>query len=107
MEPFGVRTTLVEPGMVRTSFYSSAHRAPAQEAYAANPAIMRGDGVPVDQMPGDQAKVAAAMIDAAAQDVPPRRLLLGSDAYSYVHAALTDRLAAAEAQKDLAPTTDV
>ena len=106
LEPFGIRTTLVEPGMVRTSFFSAVQRARPHEAYASNPAIMRGDGVPVETMPGDQAKVVAAMIDAAGLDVPPRRLLLGSDAYSHVHAALSDRLAAVEAQKDLARSTD-
>ncbi|MGP4028301.1 SDR family oxidoreductase [Actinomadura sp. 3N407] len=107
LEPFGVRTILVEPGMVRTSFYSAVQRAAVHAAYASNPAIMRGDAVPVEDMPGDQAKVAAAMIDAAGLDAPPRRLLLGSDAYGRVHAALSDRLADVEAQKDLAHSTDV
>lgn len=57
-------------------------------------------------MPGDQAKVVAAMIDVAEADNPPRRLLLGSDAYGLVHAALADRLAAFEAQRDVAHSTD-
>jgi len=29
--PFGVRTTLVEPGMIRTSFYETAIRVPMSE----------------------------------------------------------------------------
>jgi len=37
----------------------------------------------------------------------PRRLLLGSDAYTLVHEALTARLTALEAQKQLAYSTDV
>jgi hypothetical protein len=39
-------------------------------------------------MPGDQSKVVAAMIDVAEADDPPRRLLLGSDAYGLVHGPL-------------------
>jgi NAD(P)-dependent dehydrogenase (short-subunit alcohol dehydrogenase family) len=56
VEPFGIRTTLVEPGMIRTSFYEAAQRAPELEAYANNPAIRRGD-TRLEDMPGDQAKV--------------------------------------------------
>ena len=38
---------------------------------------------------------------------PPRRLLLGSDAYRLVHAALAARLAEVEGQRDQAAATDV
>lgn len=47
------------------------------------------------------------MIDAACSPDPPRRLLLGSDAYRLVRQALAGRLAGVETQKDLAATTDV
>ncbi len=47
------------------------------------------------------------MITSAHGDVAPKRLLLGSDAYRLVHAALTERLAALEAQKDIALSTDL
>ncbi|WNV75183.1 SDR family NAD(P)-dependent oxidoreductase [Geodermatophilus sp. DSM 44513] len=40
VEPFGIRTTLVEPGMIRTSFYYAAERTPVHPAYADHP----GDG---------------------------------------------------------------
>ncbi|WP_329521335.1 hypothetical protein [Spirillospora sp. NBC_01491] len=63
--------------------------------------------IPLEDMPGDQAKVVAAMIDVAEAADPPRRLLLGSDAYALVHAAMVERLAAVEAQKDVAYSTDV
>jgi NAD(P)-dependent dehydrogenase (short-subunit alcohol dehydrogenase family) len=105
VEPFGIRTTLVEPGMIRTSFYESGERTPVLPVYADNPAISRGR-TPVENMPGDQAKVVAAMIDVGDADDPPRRLVLGSDAYRLVHAALADRLAAVEAQRDTASSTD-
>ena len=58
-------------------------------------------------MPGDQAKVVTAMIDVAHMDDPPQRLLLGSDAYTWVRATLSERLAAVESQKDVAYSTDI
>ena len=59
VEPFGIRTTLVEPGMVRTPFFQAAVREPQHPAYDGNPALRRTD-VPLTDMPGDQRKVAAA-----------------------------------------------
>jgi NAD(P)-dependent dehydrogenase (short-subunit alcohol dehydrogenase family) len=103
--PFGIHTTLVEPGMIRTSFYDVVQRTTPLPAYADHPAIARGE-IPVDLMPGDQVKVVAAMIAAGDADDPPRRLLLGSDAYALVHGAISARLAEVEAQRDSAPATD-
>jgi hypothetical protein len=40
------------------------------------------------------------------QSPAPKRIALGSDAYAAIHKALTERLAALEAQKDLALSTD-
>ena len=105
VEPFGIRTMLVEPGMIRTTFYQAATRVPDVPAYQDTP--VDRDALPTEEMPGDQAKVVAAMIDAALSPDPPRRLLLGSDAYRLVHAALAGRIADVEAQQDLASTTDV
>jgi NAD(P)-dependent dehydrogenase (short-subunit alcohol dehydrogenase family) len=106
VEPFGIRTTLVEPGMIRTSFYDAAGRASALPAYAANPAISRGT-IPVEDMPGDETAVVRAMIEAADSPAPARRLVLGSDAYRLMHAAMAERLAEVEAQADVAGRTDI
>jgi NAD(P)-dependent dehydrogenase (short-subunit alcohol dehydrogenase family) len=103
--PFGIHTTLVEPGMIRTSFYDVVGRTEPLPAYDDHPAITRRR-IPVEQMPGDQAKVVAAMIEAGDADEPPRRLLLGSDAYALVHGALTARVAEIEAQEATAGRTD-
>lgn len=102
--PFGIQTVLVEPGMVRTGFYEATTRVPASEPYRNGPA----DRVPLplEQMPGDQRKVVAVMIDAVLSLEPPPRLLLGSDAYRVVTTALADRLAAAKTQKAVAESTD-
>ncbi len=106
VEPFGVHTTLIEPGMIRTPFSANAIREPENEAYADNPAILRTD-IPLGEMRGDEGKVVAAMMDLAELEHPPRRQLLGSDAYAMVRDALTQRLADVEAQRELAFTTDV
>jgi NAD(P)-dependent dehydrogenase (short-subunit alcohol dehydrogenase family) len=105
VEPFGIRTTLVEPGMIRSTFYQAATRVPVSPPYRGTPADRAP--IPLEQMPGDQAKAVAAMIDAGLASDPPRRLLLGSDAYRLVHDALAARLAGVEAQKDRAAATDV
>ncbi len=105
VEPFGIHTTLVEPGMIRTSFYEAATRVPVSEPYQGGPADRKP--IPLEQMPGSQTRVVAAMIEAALSENPPRRLLLGSDAYGLVTHALNERLATFERQRAVAFSTDV
>ena len=105
VEPFGIRTMLVEPGMIRSTFYEAATRVPVSPPYRGT--LADRTPVPLEQMPGDQAKVVAAMIDAALAPDRPRRLLFSSDAYRLVHDALGARLAGVEAQRDDASSTDV
>ncbi|MDX6356164.1 MAG: hypothetical protein QOF98_3067 [Streptomyces sp.] len=109
-EPFGIHTTLIEPGMVATDFYGSADIAPSQlPAYAGTQAADFTHGnssVPLEAMPGDPRKVAEAMIRIGDLSDPPRRQLLGSDAYGLVHDALTSRLQAVETQRETAFSTD-
>jgi NAD(P)-dependent dehydrogenase (short-subunit alcohol dehydrogenase family) len=103
--PFGIHTTLVEPGMIRTGFYEAATRVPVSEPYRGGPADRKP--IPLEQMPGSQTRVVAAMIEAALSENPPRRLLLGSDAYRLVTEALNERLATFERQRAVAFSTDV
>lgn len=100
----GIATTLVEPGGFRTDADNrSVDAAAALPAYAElRDQVLRQFSEPM----GDPAKLAAAVIAAADMAQPPRRLLLGSDAYEAVHAALTARLGEVEAQRDSASTTD-
>ena len=105
VEPFGIHTTLVEPGMIRTGFYEAATRVPMSEPYRGGPADRKP--IPLEQMPGSQTRVVAAMIEAAQSENPPRRLLLGSDAYRLVTEALNERLATFERQRAVAFSTDV
>jgi len=103
--PFGIHTVLVEPGMIRTSFYEAATRVPVSEPYQGGPADRKP--IPLEQMPGSQTRVVAAMIEAVLSEHPPRRLLLGSDAYRLVTEALNERLATFERQRAVAFSTDV
>ena len=91
--------------MIRTSFYEAATRIPVSEPYQGGPADRKP--IPLEQMPGSQTKVVSAMIEAALSENPPRRLLLGSDAYRLITGALTDRLATFERQRAVAFSTDV
>ncbi len=49
--PFGIHTTLVEPGMIRTSFYEAATRVPVSEPYRGGPADRKP--IPLEQMEGE------------------------------------------------------
>lgn len=110
VEPFGILTTLIEPGMVATDFYASADVAPSEvAAYAGTQAAAFTHGessVALEDMPGDPRKVAEAMIHIGELAEPPRRQLLGSDAYRLVSDALQARLDAVQAQREFAMTTD-
>ena len=102
--PFGIRTVLVEPGMVRTSFYDAAQRVPLSEPYRGGAADF--PEIPVDEMPGSQSGVAHAIVEAALSDEPPLRLLLNSDAYEAVTTTLRERLDELEAQRASAYAAD-
>lgn len=102
--PFGIHTMLVEPGMVRTSFYDAAEQVPLSMPYRGGPADV--PPVPVEDMAGSQSGVAHATIEAALSDSPPRRLLLNSDAFEWVTDALRQRLADFEGQRDVALSAD-
>jgi hypothetical protein len=90
--------------MIRTSFYEAATRVPVSEPYHGGPADRRP--IPLDQMPGSQTKVVAAMIEVGLSERAPRRLLLGSDTYGLVTDALKARLSTFERQKAVAFSTD-
>ena len=108
--PFNIQTTIVEPGGGRTAIFDAGRLvpAPALSAYAGTPArqtrefLESGTYVP----PGDPIKMMQAVIDSVELAEAPKRLALGSDAYSRIHEVLTKRLADLEAQKEIALSTD-
>jgi NAD(P)-dependent dehydrogenase (short-subunit alcohol dehydrogenase family) len=104
VEPFGIRTTLIEPGMVRTGFFDAATRVPVSAPYRGGPADR--EAIPVAEMTDSQENTVAGVIRAAVSPNPPRRLVLGSDAWQMMTGALGERLAEVEAQRDNAATAN-
>lgn len=104
-EPFGIRTTLIEPGMVRTGFFDAATRVPVSAPYLGGPADQ--EPIRVEEMPDSQENTVAAIIRAAGSANPPRRLVLGSDAWQLMTGTLRQRLADIEAQRGNAATADI
>ncbi|WP_246797176.1 SDR family oxidoreductase [Burkholderia perseverans] len=107
---FGIDVTLVEPGASRTGFGAAIVMSEPDPVYENTGAgefrrMVAAGGLAF--WPGDPRKVALAIIASTEQMPAPKRLTLGSDAYQMVHQALTERLAALEAQKELAYSTDV
>jgi NAD(P)-dependent dehydrogenase (short-subunit alcohol dehydrogenase family) len=110
LAPFKIGVTIVEPGGARTNFrFGGAQVGRKMEAYEGTPAGM------VHRMledtsrlpPGDPARMAQIMIDSVDQEPAPKRIALGSDAFTAIHKALTDRLAVLEGQRELAFSTDL
>lgn len=94
--PFGIKVTLVEPGNFRTEFAGDANMRPAAPLEAYRPAI-----APIEEFlygqngrqPGDPAKAAEAMIAVVDDPKPPRRLVLGADAYNVLDSIMAVRMA--------------
>ncbi len=107
--PFHIEFTIVEPGPAKTNFGAGLVMAPALAAYAPTPAgdLRRALEANAFPLPGDPAKMVQAMLDSVDRHPAPKRLTLGSGAYTQVRAALVDRLAVLDAQKDLAFSTDL
>jgi NAD(P)-dependent dehydrogenase (short-subunit alcohol dehydrogenase family) len=82
--PFGIKTTLVEPGYFRTELLEPASTTwpdSTIEDYAQRSAALRSafEGVNGKQ-PGDPKKLADALIKIASEAEPPKRWLAGADA---------------------------
>lgn len=92
---FGIKVTLVEPGNFRTEFAGDVNVRPTQPLQAYRSVIAPIEDFLYGQngrQPGDPAKAAEAMIAVVEDKTPPRRLVLGPDAY-----AVLDRTYAARA----------
>jgi NAD(P)-dependent dehydrogenase (short-subunit alcohol dehydrogenase family) len=107
---FGIGVTIVEPGAIGTDFAGRSKEMPdALPDYKGTPAasVRRAVEAGFLRYPGDVAKMAAAILDAATSKEAPLRLTLGSDAYRLIRGGLTARLADLEDQKDVAASTDM
>ncbi|EOC1336803.1 SDR family oxidoreductase [Cronobacter dublinensis] len=105
---FGIDFLLVEPGPTATTFAAGLDIADALPVYndtdAGNlrNALTRGEFA----IKGDARKCVAAIIAAADAANPPLRLPLGSTAYQNIETALSQRLDALRAMKNVAYSAD-
>ncbi len=105
VEPFGIRTTVVNPGFFRTELISE------KSMIYANPSIHDYDERRAEQeawwkaqaglQPGDPAKLAQALLRIAGGERPPRRFLAGVDAIALAEQKAEDLQAQADAYRDL------
>ena len=105
VEPFGITTTIVNPGFFRTDLLtqgSAAYAAPSIADYADRHAervqwyeSMNG------QQAGDPAKLAHALITIASQKQPPGRFIAGADAIAIAEQKAKDLQEQANAFRDL------
>jgi len=109
LAPLNIGVTIIEPGGARTNFrFGGAQLGTPMDAYKGTPAAMVHTMMKDTSRlpPGDPAMMAKVMIESVEQNPAPKRIALGSDAYGMIHKALSDRLSALQAQKDLAFSTD-
>ena len=106
--PFGIDFLLVEPGPTGTNFGAGLSRAEPMPAYDKTPVgdVRRGLEDGSFAIKGDAGKTVAAIIEAMDAECPALRLALGSSAYGSIETALSARLAAVKAQKDVALAAD-
>jgi NAD(P)-dependent dehydrogenase (short-subunit alcohol dehydrogenase family) len=99
---FGIQTTLVEPGAIRTDFGTSGILSPAMDAYSEGPVgMLRKMAIDGYSAPGDPARMAKAIVETFEAEAAPPRLALGRDVYGYIKAALTRRLDQLEAYSNV------
>ena len=105
LEPFGIHTTVVNPGFFRTELLTkeSTNYAPASiDDYAERNAAMRELYESMNgKQPGDPAKLAQALLTIADQEQPPFRFIAGADAIAQAEAKLAERQQQIDAYRDL------
>jgi NAD(P)-dependent dehydrogenase (short-subunit alcohol dehydrogenase family) len=103
--PFGIHTTIVNPGFFRTELLSeqSTHYAEASiaEYDERRAALLVAWKSTHGKQAGDPAKLAQALLTLAAQEPPPRRFLAGADAIATAEQKIADLRADIESNRQL------
>jgi len=105
---FGIEATLVQPAGARTNFIGGMVRGEPLDVYADTIVGERRRALASPNYPVklDPEKAVDAIIASTDMSPAPKRLTLGGSAYTFVHAALTERIATLESQKDAAFAAD-
>ena len=105
LEPYGIRTTVVEPGFFRTELLvdaSTTWPVPTIDDYAERTTATIAAWKSMNgQQTGDPAKLARALLTIADQDQPPLRFVAGADAITGAEAKAKELLAQADASRAL------
>lgn len=116
--PFGIKTTIADPGGIRTGFvihngrFGEPMAVYQDQASGKMISMMKGEvpGIDLSMLEklvyGDPDKMAQAILQRVDQGEGPLRMPLGSDAYHDIRAALVKRLEELDAQRELAFSTD-
>jgi NAD(P)-dependent dehydrogenase (short-subunit alcohol dehydrogenase family) len=105
--PLGIKVTVLEPGGMQTDWAGSSMSVPPisdpyQPTVGRAAAMHNAETLAL----GDPAKVAQVVLQVAAMDDPPLRLILGSEAYAYATAAARTQAESDERWHDLTVSTD-
>jgi len=103
--PFGITTTIVNPGFFRTELLEPAsvtYAEPSIEDYAERTAEqLKWWQAQSGQQGGDPAKLAKALVTIASDAQPPRRFIAGTDAIATAEQKVADLQAQIAAYRDL------
>jgi len=105
VEPFGIQTTIVEPGFFRTDLLEKESTTYAElsiDDYAERTAQTRPAWEAMSgKQGGDPAKLANALVTIVDQQKPPLRWVAGADAVATVEQKANDLLSQVDAYRDL------
>jgi NAD(P)-dependent dehydrogenase (short-subunit alcohol dehydrogenase family) len=103
--PFGITTTIVNPGFFRTELLtkeSVTYAEPSLEDYADRTAEqLRWWEAQSGQQPGDPAKLGCALVAITGEEPPPHRFIAGADARGLAEQTVADLQAQIEAYRDV------
>jgi len=102
--PFGISTTIVNPGFFRTELLEPAsvtYAEPAIADYAGTADQVKWWKAQSGQQGGDPAKLARALVTIASAAQPPRRFIAGADAIATAEQKVADLQAQIAAYRDL------
>jgi NAD(P)-dependent dehydrogenase (short-subunit alcohol dehydrogenase family) len=110
VEPFGIKTTVVEPGFFRTELLekeSATYGGTPIEDYATKSTAMQASWESMNQkQPGDPDKLAQALMTIAAEEQLPLHFMAGADVLASVEEKVAELTRQAEAYRELSTSLD-